>query len=46
VEVYSSHWIKNPDFAEAIQRFLNQETTHVKEYIKLSSNKLPYKDVN
>jgi len=45
VEVYSSHWIKNPDFAEAIQRFLNQESTQVKEYIKLSSKKLPYKDV-
>jgi predicted N-acyltransferase len=43
IEVYSAHWIEHPDFSDAIQKFLNQEEVHIKEYINLASNKLPYK---
>ena len=43
IEVYSSHWIKHPDFSDAIQKFLGQEEIHIKEYIDLASKKLPYK---
>lgn len=43
VEVYSSHWIKHPEFSKAINAFLEQESVHIKEYISLASKKSPYK---
>ena len=46
IETYSLHWIHHPDFAHAIQSFLNQETDHIKEYISQSCELLPYKAIN
>ena len=43
IETHSLHWINHPDFAHAIQRFLNQETLQIKQYISQSCELLPYK---
>ena len=43
VEVHSSHWIRHSGFAEAIQKFLDQEDKHTKDYIAHASKRLPYK---
>jgi|TARA_B110000503_G_scaffold123036_1_gene188269 uncharacterized protein len=45
VEVHSSHWIRHPGFAEAIQAVLDQENRHTKDYIVCASDNLPYKTV-
>jgi len=46
VETYSTHWIHNPDFASAIQRFIHRETPHIKQYISEACELLPYKAPN
>jgi predicted N-acyltransferase len=46
VETYSSHWINHSGFSEVIQRFLNQETRHIKQYISQACEQLPYKILN
>ena len=46
VETYSSHWINHSGFTEVIQRFLNQETRHMKQYISEACELLPYKTLN
>lgn len=43
IETHSLHWVNHPDFAHAIQRFLNQETLQIKQYISQSCGLLPYK---
>jgi hypothetical protein len=43
VETHSLHWIKHPDFARAISRFLDQEKSSNKAYIVSASSVLPYK---
>ena len=30
---YSAHWIARPEFADAIHRFLDEETVHVQAYL-------------
>lgn len=43
VETCSYHWIANPDFEQAIVNFLDQESLHVRDYIREARNGLPYK---
>ena len=40
---YSSHWIAHPQFSEAIERFLTEETKHVHQRCEGLSNLLPFK---
>lgn len=46
IETHSLHWINHPDFSDAIQRFLDQETCHIKQYISQACELLPYKVIN
>ncbi|MCR8922021.1 GNAT family N-acetyltransferase [Dasania sp. GY-MA-18] len=43
VDTHSSHWLAQPDFAHAIQQFLQQETTELKRYKLQCSKHLPFK---
>jgi len=45
-ETYSYHWINHPQFNEAIERFVRTEEKEIKEYIKLASERLPFKSVD
>ena len=40
VEVRSSHWIRHPGFAEAIQAVLDQEDRHTKDHIVCAADNL------
>ena len=43
VKTYSLHWIKQPEFREAIDRFLNQESEAVNHHIEQAKELLPFK---
>lgn len=40
---YSCHWIAHPQFREAIQHFLQEESEAVREYQKTASERLPFR---
>jgi predicted N-acyltransferase len=40
---WSSHWIANPDFAQAIADFTRRENPHIESYIAEASSYLPFK---
>ena len=40
---HSNHWISNPQFADAISNFLDEEEEHIKRYIEQAKTHLPYK---
>lgn len=40
---YSSHWIRDPRFREAIDNFLQQEKDHVSHYTQVMQNHSPFK---
>jgi predicted N-acyltransferase len=44
VITYSAHWIKDPDFAQAIEHFLARERKAVHNYRLDAANYLPYKN--
>jgi predicted N-acyltransferase len=44
-ETYSHHWINHPQFNEAIERFVRTEEKEIKDYIKLASERLPFKSL-
>ncbi|WP_031243764.1 GNAT family N-acetyltransferase [Advenella kashmirensis] len=41
---YSAHWIARPEFADAIDRFLNEESRHVQAYLDELNEHSPFKD--
>ncbi|MFT6102809.1 MAG: putative N-acyltransferase [Granulosicoccus sp.] len=43
ITTYSSHWIANDDFSQAIERFLVQENKEVQQYLKDAAENLPFK---
>ncbi|WP_339338964.1 GNAT family N-acetyltransferase [uncultured Oceanicoccus sp.] len=43
IETWSNHWIANPDFAAAINQFIDQDNQSMKEYIAQASAMLPFK---
>ncbi len=43
VETYSLHWIKNPQFREAIERFLHREKAVIDEHILQAQAMLPFR---
>lgn len=40
---YSTHWIVNPSFSEAVQQFLQQERTYIDEEIDYMDSHSPFK---
>jgi predicted N-acyltransferase len=44
VITYSAHWFKNPTFAQAIDNFLDRETSAIEQYKNETTNFLPYKN--
>lgn len=38
----SFHWIADPDFAQAIERFLKQERQHTQRYQQAAADHLPF----
>lgn len=43
VETHSLHWIKHPQFKDAIAGFLDREKQSIAEYIKQAQEMLPYR---
>lgn len=46
IETYSYHWIAHPGFRDAIENYLQQESTHIREYIDQAQSSLPFKQIN
>jgi predicted N-acyltransferase len=44
ITTYSAHWIKDTQFAQAIEHYLDREKKHVALYKKDAASYLPYKD--
>ena len=40
---WSSHWIANPGFARAVERFLDRERGHVNAYMRELASHTPYR---
>jgi len=43
IETYSAHWIKDMRFKKAIDDFLHQEATNIKNYNQQCISLLPFK---
>jgi len=43
VETWSAHWLAHPEFADAIERYLNEEGRHIDRYIETVDAHTPYK---
>ena len=43
VETWSAHWLAHPEFANAIERYLNEEGRHIDRYIETVDEHTPYK---
>ena len=43
VTTWSAHWLAHPEFADAIERYLDEEGRHVERYIDIVDAHTPYK---
>lgn len=43
VETWSAHWLSHPEFAAAIDEYLNNERKHVNNYMNFLGERVPYK---
>ena len=43
ITTYSNHWIANEGFAQAINKFLDEERSHIEQYQKGAATLLPFK---
>ena len=43
-ETWSAHWLSRPDFAMAIDDYLNREREHIDEYIDMTTGHTPYRN--
>lgn len=43
VHTWSAHWIRHPDFARAIARFVQEEQRHIDAYVAQASEYLPFR---
>ncbi len=43
VHTWSSHWIRHPDFAQAIARFVQEEEQHIDAYVAQACEFLPFR---
>ncbi|MSQ59023.1 MAG: N-acetyltransferase [Betaproteobacteria bacterium] len=46
VETHSAHWIANPGFSQAIERYLQQETTGIGQYVNELKEHSPFKSIS
>jgi predicted N-acyltransferase len=46
VETWSAHWLSHPQFAAAVDEYLERERTHIESYIDAVGMHVPYKDEN
>jgi predicted N-acyltransferase len=44
VSTWSAHWLAHPEFANAIEEYLNEEGRHVDRYIDAIDSRSPYKE--
>ncbi len=44
VKTWSVHWLAHPEFAQAVERFLAQETAGVADYVDELNERNPFKD--
>ncbi|MSR08034.1 MAG: N-acetyltransferase [Gammaproteobacteria bacterium] len=42
-ETWSAHWLSHPQFAAAIDQYLDRERSHIDEYIDAARDHVPYK---
>jgi hypothetical protein len=43
VHTWSCHWIRHPDFAQAIARFLREEEQYISDYVARAQDYLPFR---
>mgnify|MGYP002529029464 FL=1 len=43
VSTWSAHWIKHPEFADAINKFMEQERVSIQNYKRYAKTLLPFK---
>ena len=43
IRTYSNHWLADPAFADAVQRFLVEEDAHIDAYLQEAAELLPFK---
>ncbi len=43
VHTWSAHWIRHPDFAKAIARFVQEEERHIDAYVAQAAEFLPFR---
>jgi predicted N-acyltransferase len=43
VTTWSAHWLAHPEFANAIERYLDEEGRHIERYIDAVDQRTPYK---
>ncbi len=43
VNTWSAHWLRHPEFADAIERYLDQESRHVDRYVEAVESHSPYR---
>jgi predicted N-acyltransferase len=44
VTTRSAHWLAHPQFAEAVENYLKQETDAISEYVDQLNARSPFKD--
>ncbi len=44
VETWSAHWLAHPEFSDAIERYLGEESRHVSRYMAAVDRHTPYRD--
>ena len=42
-ETHSAHWLSHPQFARAIDQYLDRERAHIDEYMESASGHVPYR---
>lgn len=42
-QTHSAHWLAHPDFADAVERFLDQEGQHIERYMDHLESRSPFK---
>lgn len=43
VETYSAHWLKHPEFSDAVQRFLARESAGIESYVDELNDRSPFR---
>ena len=44
VETWSAHWLKHPEFSDAVQRFLERESAGIERYVDELNDRSPFRD--